>query len=151
VPPEESAWDVMIYPDSSMNRKTYGEQLFESYLASSGIAFEYEPSLPGVSQRIDFVVNNEAVGKILFEVKDIETAPPGLGFGTFDPYEPIRSHIEEGKDKFKATPNHVCVLVLVANPNSFVQLNEPEVILGAMYGNVGFTVPLDTEKGCFDP
>jgi hypothetical protein len=59
----------------------------------------------------------------------------------FDPYQPIRRHIEEGTRKFKSTASYVCGLVLAAPPGSFVQLNEPNCMLGAMYGDVGFRIP----------
>jgi hypothetical protein len=127
-----------------VNKSTYGEQLFEKYLTSQGIPFEREPKLPGVSQLIDFVVNHPPAGKILFEVKDIVNPPPPHGFSTFNSYKPIREHIEEGQRKFKSTADYLCVLVLAAPPGSFVNLNEPHVMLGAMYGDLGFRVPVDT-------
>ncbi len=130
-----------------MNKSTYGEQLFEDYLVSQGIAFEREPKLPGVSQLIDFVVDHPTHGKILLEVKDIINPPPPRGFCTFNSYTPIREHIEEGQRKFKSTADYLCVLVLAAAPGSFVNLNEPHVMLGAMYGDLGFRVPFDTGQG----
>lgn len=133
-----------------MNRSTYGETLFERYLVSQQVRFEREPPLPGVSQLIDFVVDHPTHGKILLEVKDIENPLPVLGFSVFNPYAPIRTHIEAGKRKFKSTSNYVCGLVLAAPPGSFVQLNEPSVILGAMYGDLGFKIPFDPEGGEFD-
>jgi hypothetical protein len=53
-----------------MSPLTYGEELFESYLRGQNIAFEREPELPGISQRIDYVVDHPAAGKLLLEVKD---------------------------------------------------------------------------------
>lgn len=133
-----------------MNRSTYGEDLFEKYLVSQGLAFEREPVLPGVSQRIDFVIDHPAAGKVLLEVKDIENALPA-GIGAFDAYTPIREHIEEGARKFKATADYVCGLVLAAPPGSFVQLQEPHVMLGAMYGDFVFRVPFYPEGEPADP
>lgn len=124
-----------------MNKSTYGESLFEAYLVSQGIAFEREPKLPGVSQLIDFVIDHPTHGKVLLEVKDIVNPMPVRGFSTFNPYKSIREHIEEGTRKFKSTADYVCGLVLAAPPGSFVQLNEPSVMLGAMYGDLGFRVP----------
>jgi hypothetical protein len=126
------------------NKSTYGEDLLAAYLTANGIAFEREPNLPGVSQLIDFVIEHPTHGKILLEVKDIVNPAP-QGFGLFDPYKPIREHIEEGTRKFKSTTGYVCCLVLAAPPGSFVQLNEPNYMLGAMYGDVGFRVPFDPE------
>jgi hypothetical protein len=41
-----------------MSRLTYGEELFESYLRENSVVFEREPELPGISQRVDYVVNH---------------------------------------------------------------------------------------------
>jgi hypothetical protein len=134
-----------------MNRSTFGETLFEEYLVSQQIAFEREPQLPGVSQLIDFVVDHPTHGKILLEVKDIENALPPRGFSTFNSYTPIREHIEEGTRKFRSTSGYVCALVLAAPPGSFVQLNEPHIMLGAMYGDFGFRIPFDPARGSAVP
>jgi hypothetical protein len=135
-----------------MNRTTYGEQLLENYLVSQGTAFEREPTLPRVSQLIDFVIDHQTHGKVLLEVKDIVNPMPPLGPSAFNPYKPIREHIEEGTRKFKSTADYVCGLVLAAPPGSFVQLNDPNTILGAMYGDVGFRIPFDpTGKDLQDP
>lgn len=127
------------------NKSTYGEEVLAAYLTANGIAFEREPKLPGVAQLIDFVINHPTHGKILLEVKDIVNSMAPLGFSTFNPYKPIREHIEEGTRKFKSTANFVCGLVLAAPPGSFVQLNDPTYMLGAMYGDLGFRVPFDPE------
>ena len=100
---------------------------------------------------IDYVVDHPTHGTIYFEVKDIN-CPPRERIGQFDPYQPIRSHIEEGKDKFKgaAFEDQLCALVLFAPPGSLVHI-DPRVMLGAMYGNHGWTIPVDTETGVADP
>jgi hypothetical protein len=133
-----------------MSAPTFGEQLFELYLQSQEIKFEREPELPGISQRVDFVVEHPACGKLLLEVKDIENKPPGLGFGAFDPYKPIRTHIEAGKKKFKNTADYTCGLVLAAPPRSFVMLEDPRTMMGAMYGDLGFQMPVNTKTGVAD-
>jgi hypothetical protein len=137
--------------ETAINKSTYGEDLFERYLRSQGINFEREPPLPGITQLIDFVVDHPKCGKILLEVKDIENPPPSPGFGFFDPHRPIRDHIEEGTRKFKKTADYLCVLVLAAPPGSFVQLEDPMTILGSMYGNLGFRLPVDTRTGTANP
>jgi hypothetical protein len=108
--------------------------------------------LPGISQRVDFVVDHPDCGKILLEVKDIVNEPPAAGgFGFFDPYRPIRAHIEAGKKKFKNTADYTCALVLAAPPASFVMLEDPRTIMGAMYGDLGFQMPVNTATGVADP
>jgi hypothetical protein len=135
-----------------MNRSTFGELLFEEYLISQKIVFEREPKLPGVSQLIDLVVDHPTHGKILLEVKDIENAPPPpRGPSIVNFYTPIREHIEEGTRNFKSTSDYVCALVLAAHPGSFVRLDEPRVILGAMYGDFGYRIPFNPYGGRHDP
>jgi hypothetical protein len=133
-----------------MNEKTYGELLFEKYLNSQGIRFLYEPPLPNTNKLIDYVVEHPANGQILFEVKDIHNPLPQGSFFQFDPYPPIRSHIDAGSKKFRDLPDALCVLVLVAAPGSFVDLSSPHIMLGAMYGDFGWTIPFDTESGRAD-
>jgi hypothetical protein len=130
-----------------MNKSTFGELLFEEYLMSQKIVFEREPLLPGVPQLIDFVVDHPTHGKILLEVKDIENAPPPRGPSVVNFYTPIRKHIAKGTSKFKETSGYVGALVLVAPPNSFVQLDEPHIVLGAMYGDFGYRIPFDPDPG----
>ena len=127
------------------NKSTYGEDLLAAYLTAHGIAFVREPKLLGVAQLIDFVIEHPTHGKILLEVKDIVNPMSTRGFNVFDPYKPIREHIEEGTRKFKSTAEYVCCLVLAAPPGSFVQLNDSNYMLGAMYGDVGFRVPSDPD------
>ncbi len=55
-----------------MSVPTYGEQLFERYLNAHQIPFEHEPDLPGIPERMDFVLDHPSCGKILLDVKDIE-------------------------------------------------------------------------------
>lgn len=133
-----------------MNKSTFGEDLFEKYLTEQGIKFDREPKLPGVAQLIDFVVEHPACGKVLLEVKDIDNAQPVLGFSQFDPYRPIRSHIKKASEKFKSTSDYICALVLAARAGNLVDLNSPDAMLGAMYGDFGFTIPVDVEHGDAD-
>ena len=132
------------------NRSTYGETLFEQYLTSQNIAFEREPKLPGMSQLIDFVIDHPTSGKVLLEIKDIENAPPKRGVSMPNLYAPIRSHIDYGREKFKCASDYVCALGLVAPPGSFAMLEEPHIVLGAMYGDFGFVIPFDPVRGQAD-
>lgn len=133
-----------------MNQKTAGELAFEEYLNGQGIAFEHEPPLSFTNKLVDYVVNHATHGRVFLEVKDIICPPPLGTFSQFDPYEPIRAHIEEGQKKFKDFSEELCALVLFAPPGSFVNLMQPHVMLGAMYGNLGFTIPFDPIVGSAD-
>lgn len=70
-----------------MNKKNRGELLFESYLHSQGLAFEYEPELPGTNNRIDYVLTH-SVGRVHLEVKELQVEPPRSS-GAWDSYTPI--------------------------------------------------------------
>jgi hypothetical protein len=134
-----------------MSQKTHGELLFETYLTSQSIAFEYEPDLRPVSnKRVDYVIEHSTHGKIYLEVKDIHQPFSHQGPSAFDRYEPIHSHIEAGAKKFKDLPDELCAIVMVAGPNSFVDLMDPTTMLGAMYGDFGFKIPFNPELGRHD-
>jgi hypothetical protein len=131
-----------------MNSKTVGELLFEEYLATQNIAAEHAPSHSHTNRRPDFVIDHPA-GRLIAEVKDIYVAPP-RGAGVLDMYGPVRSHIDAAKAQFQPFKNDICILVLKASEGSFIDLSNPTSMLGAMYGNVGFTLPFDPELGRFD-
>lgn len=130
--------------------KTPGELAFEEYLKERRVAFEYEPPLSFTTKLVDYVVDHPTHGKIYFEVKDINCPPPLGSFGQFDPYLPIRNHIEAGKAKFKDFSDQLCALVLFNAPGSFANIMQPHFMLGAMYGNFGFTIPVNVETGIAD-
>jgi hypothetical protein len=125
--------------------------LFERYLAGQHVRFQREPELPGIPERMDFVLDHAECGKILLDVKDIENPPPEQGFGFFDPYRPIRTHIEAGRRKFRNSAAYVCGLVLAAPPTSFTMLDDPVTMMGAMYGDFGYQMSVNTEEGIADP
>lgn len=133
-----------------MNEKTPGELAFEEYMNGEKIPFVHEPPLSFTTKLIDYVIDHPTHGKIYLEVKDIENSPfEGMGsFGQFDPYKPIRSHISVGMRKFSGDfPDQLCAIVLFSET---VNLMEPHVMLGSMYGDLGFTIPFNTETGIAD-
>ena len=136
----------------SMNVMTFGERAFANYLDGCQISYEYEPALPKIPQLFDFVIDHPTHGKILLDVKDIEVGMFGDSpcVATFDPYLPIRKHIDAGRQKFKAASDYVNGLVLVAAPNCHVDLLTPYVVLGSMYGDYGFSIPFNPELGHHD-
>lgn len=133
-----------------MNAKTDGERLFEKHLNAHRLKFEHEPPLVGTSRLIDYVVEHPTHGQIFFEVKDIHHRPPAGSRSAFDPHKEIRKHIVKGAEKFVGLPDALCVLVLVAAPGSFVDLLSPRIMLGAMYGDLGVTIPVNPGLGHFD-
>jgi len=130
--------------------KTYGELLFENYLNEHAIAFQHEPKLPSTSRLIDYVVDHPIHGRIFLEVKDIEKPNMPRSLAAFAPYDPVRRKIKEAKKKFRDFSDGLCALVLAARPG-ICDLQTPHVMLGAMYGDMGFTVPVGCELGGLDP
>jgi hypothetical protein len=130
--------------------QTHGEILFEQYLESQGLPFEFEKEHASKSKRPDYTIKWD--GKtIIFDVKDFD--PPEkfpTGFGFIDPYTRIREKIDQGRDKFKEYKEFCCVLVLHNAGQPFVSLHEPDIMLGAMYGDAGFKFPVDTSTGVGD-
>jgi hypothetical protein len=127
-----------------MSGKNISELLFENYLATQGLTFEFEKEFAGKSKRPDYSVpldNREW----LFEVKEFTADDIPTG-GAFDPYAPIRAKIDAAKKKFKEYDGFPCCLVIYNN-QAFVQTEKDFVIFGAMYGDHGFRMPFDPEKG----
>jgi hypothetical protein len=87
---------------------------------------------------------------LLFEVKGFEPHIPAPGFGSVDPYPPLRRKINKAIEKFKDLEEYSCSLVLHYAGPGLIFL-EPPFIFGAMLGDVGFEVPIDlgraTPKG----
>lgn len=129
---------------------TPGEILFEKYLFSQDLTFSFEKDHPGKTKRPDYTIEWQG-STIVLDVKDFE-APQQLMRSAFtvDPYPRIREKIEQGRDKFKQFKEFCCGLVLYNGGNPLVALHEPGSMLGAMYGDSGFTVPFDPETGIFD-
>jgi hypothetical protein len=130
--------------------RTKGEILFERYLESQGLPFEFEKEHAGKSKRPDYTIEWDGQ-TVVFDVKDFdppETFPKG--FGAYDPYSRIREKIEQARDKFKEYKDRCCGLVLHNAGHPLVSLHEPDIMLGAMYGDAGFTFPVNTSTGVGD-
>jgi hypothetical protein len=129
---------------------TPGEAVFEKYLDSQNIPFEFEKEHPGKLKRPDYTIEWE--GKtVVFDVKDFD--PPKTfktGFMQVDPYSPIREKIDQGRDKFKNFKEYCCALVLYNAGQPLVSLSNADIVLGSMYGDSGFTFPVNTGTGVGD-
>jgi hypothetical protein len=124
---------------------TSGELLFQVYLDAMDYPYEFEKEFPGKSKRPDYTVTKGEVS--LFDVKDFEPYMPPGGGGFYDPYPGIREKIEEGRKKFKEFKEFPCSLVLKNNGNARVDLKSVDIMLGSMYGDSGFTFPVDMKLG----
>jgi hypothetical protein len=123
---------------------TTGELLFQDYLEAMQYSYGFERAFPGKSKRPDYTVTKNGV--FLFDVKDF--APCNiLGFGAYDPYSRIREKIEEGRRKFKEYKEFPCSIVLWNNGRPLLHLHKPGIVLGAMYGDTGFKLPIDIATG----
>ena len=128
----------------SLILKTIGEKTFEEYLNSREIKYEFERRLPGKQRRPDYTIFHDR--EYLLEVKDLDpTDVPEVG--SFDGYTRIRSKIDSAAKKFKEYEAYPCALVLYNNNAALVDVTKPELVLGAMYGNVGIVIPFNVETG----
>ena len=134
---------------SFMKGQNVSELLFEEYLAENDLSgAEHEPSYPRSGKRIDYRLPFH--GKPLwFEVKEFDDDPKlhGSRGGAFDPYAPIRLKIAKASAKFRDYDGECCSLVLFNERFNLVHIGSPQTVLGAMHGNVGFSIPVDLETG----
>lgn len=129
---------------------TDGEYLFEQYLTSVGLSFEFEKKFEDKSKVVDYRV--EWKGKShFFDVKDFES-PPLADIGdsaAFQPYKPIRERIARCRKKFKEYKEFCCAPVFFNN-GAFVMLEQYDFMVGSMYGDLGFRIPFDPQTGTSD-
>lgn len=124
--------------------RTAGEVLFEEYLTSRKIGWDYEESNGTRSTRPDYTLRVEPV--VIVDVKDFEKNAADRmlrqiqGMIGVDPYGRIRDKIQKANEKVKAHRDRglPCVLVL-HDTSSFINFSS-ETVAGAMHGNVGFTI-----------
>jgi hypothetical protein len=129
---------------------TVGELLFQDYLDAMQYPYEFEKEFPGKAKRPDFTVTRDR--EFLFDVKDFDPCVPEGG-GAYDPYIHIREKIVAGRKKFREFKEYPCSVVLRNNGRALVEIERPLTVLGAMYGDAGFRVPIDTTTGeaCGEP
>jgi hypothetical protein len=126
--------------------KTPGEVLFETYLSEQDLPFEFEIRHTGKRKRPDYRIKHDGQ-ELLLDVKDF--APKDFPeHGVFyDPIGPIRNKIDDAEEKFQEFKSHSCSLVLHNEGAPLVHLSDPLIVFGAMFGNPGYTIPMDTGTG----
>ena len=130
--------------------RTKGEIVFEDYLNFQRVPFDFEKEHPGKTKRPDYTIEWESKTMVL-DVKDFDPPDTPLsGFGQIDPYPPIREKISAGRKKFKQFKEYCCGLVLFDAGRPLLFLDSPDTMLGSMYGNAGFTFPVNTTTGIGD-
>jgi hypothetical protein len=128
--------------------RTVSETLFEEYLAASRLPFEFEPEIVGSRQRPDYRVTSNQMS-VLVEVKEFLATGdrPAPGFSAFDPYTPLREKINAAARKFRALKTHTCALLLHNVDRPLIRVDWPQAVMGAMLGDVGFQIRVDTRNG----
>jgi hypothetical protein len=130
--------------------RTAGEIIFQQYLAAQNLPFSFEQEYPGKSKRPDYTLRWKDK-TVVFDVKDFVTQhTPSASCYALDLYTNIREKIEQGRRKFKEFKESCCGLVLYNAGDGIVMLEEPDIMLGSMYGDSGFTFPVNTETGVGD-
>lgn len=129
--------------------RTAGEILFEQYLESQRLPFEFEKEHAGKTKRPDYTVEWNGQSVIL-DVKDFETQQRVGSFAVIDSYPQIREKIEQGRDKFKQYKEFCCALVLYNAGHGIVMLEQQDIMLGSMHGDSGWEIPFNTTTGVAD-
>jgi len=131
--------------DAFMRRQTISELLFEQYMMDAGIAMDHEPAISGRTARLDYRVVHD--GKPLwFEVKEFGEADVGT-HGAFDPYISIRNRIGKAAKQFTDYKGESCSIVFYNDRLNLASIYAPEIVLGAMLGNVSVTIPVNLTTG----
>ena len=125
---------------------TESEKLFDTYLESNGyLRREFEPSIPGGSQRPDFVVHWNS-HKLLFEVKERQ-GNESVASGS--PYERIRQEIHKARRKFTDFKEYCCSLVIYNAGDRHTSLL-PQFVFAAMLGDGAFSIPVNLQDGTIE-
>ena len=128
--------------------KNESERIFEQYLDSNGFQDEriHEPEIKGKNRKIDYLLNWKGC-KNFFEVKELRKKfnEPVTRATHFNPYSSLRTKINEARKQFKEYKEYSCSLVVYNCGDSSAVL-KPDIILGAMLGNLGIAADFDTEK-----
>jgi hypothetical protein len=124
-----------------MTIKNISEELFEKYLRSQDLPFEFEKKYQDKSKLVDYTVPIDG-RDFLFEVKQFEQRnyPLPTSVSAVDYYGPIRAKIDQAQRKFKEYAGFPCCLVLHSN-EAFV-MDDPRAAFGAMYGDIGIQIPV---------
>ena len=116
---------------------TVGEKAFAAYLESCGLSYAFEKQHAGRQKRPDFTVNHKGM-ECFFDVKD--RTELRLGDGPYDPYRWFREQISQGGRKFREFKGSVCAVVLCPANAWSSDFENPDIMLGSMYGNLGLMV-----------
>jgi len=127
--------------------RTKGEDLFQLYLATQNLTYEFEKGYPGKSKRPDYTVNWDG-RSYLFDVKDFARSDFVFEAGEVpNVYSGIREKIDQARRKFKEYKESCCSLVVHNLGNQLVNLRDPWRMFGSMYGDYGWIAKRDPKTG----
>jgi excisionase family DNA binding protein len=136
---------------SFVTKQNVSELLFEEYVGQQNLGTpDREPIIPGKTKRIDYRLAFKG-RPLWFEVKefaeDQSLANGNSPAGFFDPYVAIRNKIDKASEKFGEYGEECCSLILYNRNLNLVYIYTPEIVFGAMLGNVSWRIPMDFQKG----
>src|SRR5579863_7145024 len=127
-----------------VRRQTVSELLFEQYLADNGLGADHEPVVAGRAARLDYRLMHRG-HPLWFEVKEFRDSD--IAGGAFDPYLAIRNRIVKAAKQFSDYKGESCSIVFYNDRLNLASIYAPEIVLGAMLGNVSVTVAVDFSTG----
>jgi len=134
----------------SNHPQTESEKIFEQYLNENDYSnWEFEPPISGCSKRPDYLLR-WASGEYLLEVKELhQKGEFQTGARNYDPYSGMRNEIDEARKKFKENgfKNRPCSLVIFNLGDMDAMTGHPQVVFGAMLGDLGFSMKIDISMG----
>ncbi|MCP4709544.1 MAG: hypothetical protein GY869_13035, partial [Planctomycetes bacterium] len=132
-----------------MEIQNKSELLFEKYLNANGFCgrWVYEPSIQGKNKRPDYLLDH-CGQEYFFEVKELRKKDnePTEPAAHIDPYTGLRQDIHKAKKQFKEYKEYCCSLVVFNIDDRQARL-DPRTILGAMLGNLGFSMDFNADEG----
>ena len=131
--------------EAFMRRQNISELLFEQYLADNGLSADHEPVVAGRSSRLDYRLVRGGQ-PFWFDVKEFRESHSD-GDGPFDPYVSIRNRIGKAAKQFVDYKGESCSIVFYNDRLNLASIYAPEIVLGAMLGNVSVTVPVNFSTG----
>jgi excisionase family DNA binding protein len=134
---------------SFIRQQNVSELLFEEYVDEFELGpLEHEPPYPPATRSIDYRLSHKGQW-LWFEVKEFADDPnlTDSGGGAFDPHVGIRAKISKAAAKFRDYDGECCSLVLFNERFNLVDICTPRIVLGAMLGSVGFSIPMNLETG----
>jgi len=135
-----------------METQNESEKLFEQYLNANGFRdrWTYEKEIQGKNKNPDYSLDH-CGQTYFFEVKELRKKDnePTTRAAHIDPYTSLRKVINEARKQFNEYKEYCCSLVVFNIDDRQARL-VPHIIMGAMLGNLGFSMGFNADKGEVD-